>query len=339
MNLLTLSDLDAGPGRALLDATVAMGFSYPVARAGLDAELQAWTEAGALDSVLAELPGDLEPSRRPASVLIIGARTLPASMMRATLMARLLGARVHIKPASGQADLGRALALADPEVRLEDFSSGDEEALQAAIAKADAVVVLGSDETVRAVRGHMPDTKPFVGYGHKLSVAWLDRVDQHALWGLAHDLCAWDQAGCLSPQVVWTSGEPEAVALDLADAVRSIEAALPMVLPDAAVASRRTARTYAEMVGAVVETDTALICALPTATFRPSPGHRVLWVCPAAPDVLNTLGQHISTIGISGALGVPLPEGVRRCALGQMQRPPLTWMHDGQPNLLPMLRE
>ena len=109
--------------------------------------------------------------------------------------------------------------------------------------------------------------------------------------------------------------------------------------PDEAVAPRRTARTYAEMVGTAHETETALICALPTSAFRPSPGHRVLWVCPAAPDVLDTLGPHISTIGISGALGVPLPDGVRRCPLGQMQRPPLTWVHDGQPNLLPMLRE
>ncbi|MGB0591366.1 MAG: acyl-CoA reductase [Myxococcota bacterium] len=339
MNLLTLSDLDAGPGRALLDATVAMGFSYPVARAGLDAELEAWALSGALEAVLTELPGDLDPRRRPTSVLVIGARTLPASMMRATLMARLLGARVYLKPASGQAALGRALALADPEVRVEDFPSDDVEALKATIDKVDAVVVLGSDETVGTVRGHVPTTKAFVGYGHKLSVAWLDRVDQSALLGLAHDLCAWDQAGCLSPQVVWTSGDPEAVALGLADAVRAIEAALPMALPDAAAAPRRMARTYGEMVGAVYETETALICALPTSTFRPSPGHRVLWVCPAAPGVLDTLGHHVSTIGISGALGVPLPEGVRRCALGQMQRPPLTWVHDGQPNLLPMLRE
>jgi hypothetical protein len=338
MNVLRLSDLDVGPGRALLDATVAMGFSPEVARAGLTAELHAWTAPGAMEAVLEELPPDLAPARRPSSVLVIGARTLPASMMRATLMARLLGARVHLKPASGQAALGHALALADPEVTVHEFSSEDVEALQGVIAQVDAVVVLGSDEAVDAVRAQVPATKAFVGYGHRLSVAWLERVDEAALMGLAQDLCAWDQAGCLSPQVVWTTESPATVASRLAEAVRRIEPGLPMVLPDTAVAARRTARTYAEMMGQVFETETALLCALETSTFRPSPGHRVLWVLPASSEALGAVGEHVSTVGISGELRVSMPRGVRRCALGEMQRPSLMWAHDGLPNLAPMLR-
>ena len=338
MKLLTLLDLDQGPGKALLDATVAMGFSPEVARAGLSAELRAWSEPGALDMVLEELPEGLDPARRPASVLVIGARTLPASMMRATLMARLLGARVCLKPASGQAALGHALALADPEVTVVEFTSDDVQALDGAIEQADAVVVLGSDETVSAVRARVSPEKAFVGYGHRLSVAWLARSDNAALLGLARDLCAWDQAGCLSPQVVWTTEPPAKVARRLAEAVRGVEVALPMTLTDDALAARQTARTYGQMMGEVYETETALICALESPTFRSSPGHRVLWVLPASIEALGEIDAHLSTIGISGSLSAPLPGSVRRCALGEMQRPSLMWAHDGLPNLTPMLR-
>mgnify|MGYP003393506070 FL=1 len=30
--------------------------------------------------------------------------------------------------------------------------------------------------------------------------------------------------------------------------------------------------------------------------------------------------------------------GCRFCAIGEMQRPPLSWYHDGAPRLLPLLR-
>ena len=339
MNLLTLSNLEHGAGRALLDATVAMGFSREVAREGLNAELHAWTRAGALEAVVDELPQDLDPARRPEGVLVIGARTLPASMMRATLMARLLGAKVLLKPASGQAALAHALASADPEVTVAAFSSDDLQALAAAVDDVDAVVVLGSDETVRTVRAHVPATKAFVGYGHRLSVAWLDAADEAALVGVARDLCAWDQAGCLSPQVVWTRESPASVAPRIAEAVRRIEADLPMQLPDSAAPARRTARTYAEMMGEVFETETALVCALETSAFRASPGHRFVWVLPASTEALSAIQGHVSTVGISGRLRAPIPGRVRRCPLGEMQRPSLTWAHDGLPNLIPMLRD
>ena len=123
MKLLDLADLSRGPGLALLEATIAMGFSEPVAAAGLGAELDAWTEPGAIEAVLSELPGDLAPERMPQTVLVVGARTLPASLMRSVVMARLLGARVVVKPATGHAAVARALAAADPEVSVAPFSS------------------------------------------------------------------------------------------------------------------------------------------------------------------------------------------------------------------------
>ncbi|MDP6943242.1 MAG: acyl-CoA reductase, partial [Myxococcota bacterium] len=337
--LLDLAELTRGPGHRLLEATVAMGFSEPVARAGLGAELEAWTAPGALAAVLEELPDDLSPARRPRRVLVIGARTLPVSVMRAVLMARLLGAEVRLKPASGPSlGIAQALAAADPKVTVTPFSSEDIGARDAAIAAADTVVVLGSDETVANLRAAVPTDKGYVGYGHKLSVAWLERTDRSALRGLALDLCAWDQAGCLSPQVAWVAGDPVEVAARLAEALVEVERDLPMALSAAAAGARTTARTYAEMVGLGVETATALIGALPSAAFRPSPGGRCLWLLPAERSALDPIAGALSTVGISGGPPASLPEGVRVCPVGEMQRPGLCWPHDGRPNLTPMLR-
>ncbi|MCB9726952.1 MAG: hypothetical protein H6746_00575 [Deltaproteobacteria bacterium] len=337
MKLLSLQDLDSGCGRDLLAATVALGFSEPVARDGLTAELGAWT-ASAMAAVRAELPADLRPERLPATVLVIAASTLPASTLRAVLMARLLGARVLLKPASGQEPIARAIAEADPAVEVRAFSSTDTDALDAAIAEADAVVVLGGDRAVMELRARVPFAKGYAGYGHRLSAAWLDGFDDADAEALARDLCAWDQAGCLSPQVAWVRGDTGEAAQRLAEAVRSLEPSLPMALPPSAAPTRHAMRALADMLGSAYATDTALIAALPTPDFRPSPGYRALWVLPASEEALRAMASVLSTVGVTPGATAPIGGQVRQCPLGQMQRPPLTWPHDGRPNLLPMLR-
>lgn len=336
MRLLDLADLSRGPGQALLRATVAMGFSEPVARAGLEAETDAWLLPGALEAVRSELQG--ASGRLPRRVLVIAARTLPASAMRAVLRARILGAKVLIKPATGQADLARALAAADPDVEPRIFRSSDATALDAAIADADAVVVLGSDETVTAVRTRTPPDKAFVGYGHRLSVAWIGSEcdERAAAGGLARDLCAWDQAGCLSPQVAWVA-DPEGFADALADALRAIEPDLPMALPPEAARQVEVAATLGEMSGRTIRTATARLVCLPASAFRPSPGFRTLWLLPAAESALQRLQGVLSCVGLAGAQLAGLPPDVRVCEPGQMQRPPLDWQQDGLANLTPML--
>ncbi len=330
-------DLGGGAGRQLLEATVAMGFSEPVARAGLQAELDAWHAPGAVSRVLEELPGTLNPGRLPQTALVVAARTLPVSAMRSVLMARLLGARVLLKPASGQEAFAQAVAAADPEVTAALFASTDREALADAVAAADAVVVLGSDQTVASVRALTRPDQAFVGYGHKVSAAWLDAPTDDDLRGLALDLCAWDQAGCLSPQVAWVTGDLDAVGADLAAALREVEADLPLNMPAAAGTARLSAVTLAEMTGGAWRTTTAAVLRGPSPAFKPSPGWRTLWLLPADPAALASLAPTLSTLAVTGP-PPPVPPHVRLCRPGEMQRPPLDWPHDGQPNLLPMLR-
>jgi hypothetical protein len=336
VDLFRLADLDRPPGALLVRAAVAQGFSEPVARAGLLAELEAWTAEGALGRVLSELPADLAPQARPRSLLVIAARTLPASAMRAVLMARLLGARVLFKPARGQELLGEALAGADPAVEVLPAARGG---VMGRLGEVDSVVVLGTDATVREVRARVRADQGFAGYGHRVSAAWLDGDGEAALLGLARDLCAWDQAGCLSPQVAWTLDEPRGVAESLAAAIGAIEAELPMRLPQEAAWGRYQARALAAMRGQPFDTKTALVAVLDDPTFRPSPGHRMLWVLPADPAAVAATVSSLSTLGWGGhGRSCPRHEAVRLCPLGEMQRPPLEWPHDGRPNLLPLLR-
>lgn len=339
MSLADLRDLDRGPGRRLLEATVAMGFSEPVARAGLDAELEAWRDGSAWRRLRATLPAGGAPSQWPRTVLLVAPSTLPAGTMRQVLLARALGARVLLKPATGQEALAEALAAADPAVEPRPFAAGDEAALGAAVAEAEAVVVLGRDATVEAVRRRVPRGTAFVGHGHRLSVAWLERADDAALEGLARDLCAWDQAGCLSPQVAWVRDDPERVADRLADLLRRVEADRPMAVPDAVAHGRAAVRALADATGRSRETATALLAAVPDPSFRTSPGGRTLWILPARDGAWAEAGRWLASIGYAGPPErAPAPEGVRVCPVGRMQRPPLDAIHDGGPDLRPLLR-
>jgi len=259
--------------------------------------------------------------------------------MRAVLMARLLGARVRLKSGSGQEALGEALQAADPGVVATPFSSGDPAALDAHLREVDAVVVLGDDTTLDAIRAVTPDGCTFVGYGHRVSAAWLDRADRETARSLALDLCAWDQSGCLSPHVAWVSGAPERFLPLLAEAVRAVESSLPMELPEAARHSRAVARTTGQMLGDIEETQSALVCALPSGPFRSSPGFRTLWLLPMDSAGPLGLGSRLSSLACTSLPPAGLHPGVRLCAPGELQRPPLGWPHDGRPNLLPMLRE
>ncbi len=322
------------PGHALLLATMAQGFSREVAHAGLLAELSSWRNVD-IAALFAELP----PGRRPATVLVLAPRTLPASAMRQVFLARQLGAEVLFKPAAGQESLGEALHLADPRIIPSPFDSQDVAALDRLIARADTVVVLGSDETIAAVRPRVPASKAFAGHGHKVSAHWLPDLRDKDLPTLAThiaaDLLAWDQAGCLSPQVLWAGPDAEMRALlltHLSQALSRLEPGLPLAEPahSSMHAGRRVMSTLAAMLGEPCdETLTATLALHPEPAFRSAPGPRALWILPAEPQALAEVMPHISTLATLGPVPPDVTEPVRLCAPGEMQRPPLSWRQDG----------
>ena len=335
--LFRLCDLTSEPGKSLLEATQAIGFSIDVAREGLASEFEAWSDPGELDDLKVRASA-IEPDARPTCVLVIAAGTLPASTLRHVLYARLLGARVLLKCATGQEAIGEAIQAADAGVRATPFSRGNVSALRSAIDQVDTVVVLGGDASIEEIKSHVPFHKTFVGYGHRVSAAWLDAPTDAELSGIATDVLMWDQAGCLSPHVLWTGENPDDTAQRLANHLRQQEKSRPMELGPWAGRERHAAAVLGHMLGHVLSTETATVGSLHTSGFRPSPRHRFLWVLPAEERALASIMPELSTLALSGTVDLDFPSHVRLCKPGSMQRPPLRWMQDGVDPLVAMQR-
>jgi Acyl-CoA reductase (LuxC) len=61
------------------------------------------------------------------------------------------------------------------------------------------------------------------------------------------------------------------------------------------------------------------------------------------PSALLPMRRHIATVGLDPIDTESLKQAVgigaqRVCAIGQMQSPPVTWHHDGQPTLANLIR-
>lgn len=233
-------------------------------------------------------------------------------------------------------------------------------------ATADCVTATGQDETLAQIRRELPSHVRFVGYGHRLSFGYIARDMltsaqlKKTVSDAAADVVAWDQLGCLSPHVffVQTGGvaTPEQFAAQLADALAHHEQTQPRgALPVGAAATIAARRQIYAMRAAQSDrtriwqsegsTAWTVVCEA-EAPFPISCLHRFIHIRPVndAAEVLQVADaqrRQISTVG----LAVPRSQfstlarqlgrwgASRICALGQMQRPPLTWRHDGRPAL------
>jgi len=103
---------------------------------------------------------------------------------------------------------------------------------------ADAVVVFGSDSALRDIRLHTPPQARFVAFGHRTSVAYIERdalraeQDLQALCdGIARDSLLYDGEGCLSAHAVFcerdASVSVERFAALLADALERATVEFP----------------------------------------------------------------------------------------------------------------
>lgn len=236
----------------------------------------------------------------------------------------------------------------------------DARATQEALAAAAVVVGYGSDDSVRALRaGARPDAV-FLGFPHRVSVAILGRGASGALPDLLHDLaldvCAYDQRGCLSPQVLYVEEGGSLPARDAAAAIAAgfpaVARALPPGPPDPAVQAARYLHVEAARFdGEVFEGNGFAVCFRPDPAFVPGSCARVLDVrpLPSIPDLAALLAPVAGRLqGVAAAVGDgELPRLVqavgrlgasRICLPGRLQRPPAWWRSDGLPILSPHLR-
>ncbi len=376
---------------ALAEGPAATGFSQPTLAAGLDAFFKQLTpdafqalleedlgQADRLDQMV-QSPTERRTNRAsiaiaPELLVHIAAGTLPNPTLMSMILGVLARSAQFVKCASGRSLLPRLFAhsLYDAEHKLgaclevADWSGGNSELEKVLFDEATCVTATGSDETLNSIRQRVPSKTRFLGFGFRVSFAY---VAGEVLSGLharktadraARDVTAWNQLGCLSPHVIYVQSggvvSPENFAEMLAEVLAERELSEPRgdlrIETAAVIASRRSLYELR----AAHSPDTRHWCSHGSTAwtvvyeadprFQLSCLHRFIYV-KEVKDLTEALQSadpvrgKISTVGLAVAehkaqeMATQLARwgATRVCALGQMQNPPLTWRHDGRPAL------
>jgi len=308
----------------------------------------------------------------PRLLAQIAPGNVPVSVMMDMVLGLLTRSAQFIKCASGQSFVPRLFAhsLYEADAKLGACLEiaewkGGAEALEAALyAEADCVAATGSDETLAAIRKALPPHARFVGYGTRVSFGFIAREAMDEQQGIAvraaADVAAWNQRGCLSPHVIYAeTGGPlgaEEFAALLSRELEALEKTHPRGgLPTPAAAGIAARRSFYEVRAAHLPDTKLWTSAGSTAwtvvlendpRFQASCLNRFIYIKPVsglteALQGADPVRERISTVGLAAGderaeeLALQLARwGARRiCPLGEMQKPPLTWRHDGRPAL------
>ncbi len=369
----------------------ATGFSREVLSSGLDTFFRQITAENLHSLLLQEFgdpkrletlgSNDLEQKLNRASFVrgpeLLGHITggsLPNPTLTSMIFGLLLRSAQFVKCAGGTSFIPRLFAHSLYEVEpklgacleIAEWKGGTESLENALFAAADCVTATGANETLEAIRKRLPTKTRFIGYGHRVSFAY---VTQEVLSGLnpqkmiqraARDVVAWNQLGCLSPHVIYveTSGKisPEQFAEMLGTELETMEKNSPRGrLTDAESANIAYRRSFYE-VRAAHSLETKLWSS-PGSTawtvvfendprFQMSCLNRFIYVKAVANvghamEGADAVRGKVSTVGLAATedKGQEIANqlarwGVTRiCPLGEMQNPPLLWRHDGRPPL------
>ena len=333
----------------------------------------------------------------PELLVHVAAGNLPNPTLLSIVFGLLLRSAQLVKCATGSAFLprlfGHSLYEADPKagscLEIAEWKSSEPgrnssgplradavdpaakrnaELLRAAFEHAGCVTATGTDETLAAVRRLVPLQTRFVGYGHRVSFAYIasgmlsSASRRKTVECAANDIVAWDQLGCLSPHVIYvenSDGDARQFAKLLATELERREQSEPRGdLPVEVAATISSRRSFYEIRAAQCEDpQETRLWQSPDSTawtvvyeqdprFQLSCLHRFVYVkevkdLAEALRSADTVHGQVSTVGLATPpervkpLALELARwGVTRvCPLGKMQNPPVTWRHDGRPPL------
>ncbi|MGE5673635.1 MAG: acyl-CoA reductase [Mycobacterium leprae] len=228
--------------------------------------------------------------------------------------------------------------------------------------RAGAVLAYGSDESIAAIRSLVPEGVRFLGHGHKISFAVVDRAAATAETArrLALDVAMYDQQGCVSPHMAFVERggplSPQAFAQTCAEALAELEQQMPRgPLTQAEAMALRAVRDEAEFAAdAFFGSPGSLAWAVihsEQPDFMPSPLNRVLrtYAIDGTADVLTVVAPWSSllqTVAFAGPdeQAVALGNGLatlgasRICPIGWAQQPGPLWRHDGRPTAGDLVR-
>jgi hypothetical protein len=374
---------------ALAEGPAATGFSAATLVSGLDAFFRQVT----VENLRALIVQDLGHVQRldqfssaasdtgqrvaiatgPEFIVHIAGGCLPNPVFMSIILGLLTRSAQFVKCATGTSFLPRLFAhsLYETDAKLAscleiaEWRGGHAQLEKPLFAEADCVTATGSDETLAKIRAQIPSHARFVGYGHRVSFAY---IAQDALAAFnpkkiaaraAADVVAWNQLGCLSPHVIYVesgSVPAEHFASLLGEELAQRETTEPRgALPPESAAVIASKRAFYEIRAAhSPETQhwkspdstawTVIYEADPR--FQLSCLNRFIYVKSVANltqalEAADSIRGKVSTVGLaameeqSPVLAVQLARwGVTRvCPLGRMQEPSLLWRHDGRPAL------
>jgi len=326
---------------ALLSAS--SGLSEAMTRWALETTFGAFSERALLELVAGR------QARATGVAAILSGNVLSAAA-RPMLLPLLAGVPVVAKASSRDDALPHAIAqavsaahpLVGAACAVASFGHEDDARLDALLAGAASVQVLGSDEAVAAVRERLAPAQTLIGRGHGLGIGVVlhDAAVAAASEAFARDVAAYDQRGCLSPHAILVEGDDaraEAFARLLYEALARIARELPRgSVPGDARAEQLQWRGVAAARGVLHASITFAVSCEHGAPLRPSPGYRNVGVYTLqSRDVLSArlgqLARFVKALGVAGQLDAQafaaLAPYVARA--GAMQTPPLAAHLDG----------
>lgn len=282
----------------------------------------------------------------PRHILHIVSGNTPHAALQSVFRGLLLGSSNTVKiPSSGLPELESWIS--DLPSTLKDLVSITHDIGLFDWPSADAIIAIGSDQTIQSIQSRIMPHQIFIPHGHKISIGIVENNLTEAAHLAAKDICLFDQRGCLSLQAIYANHAPEFARL-LADAMQQFSESNPS--PDRTLSEagaihnfRETHRFYAansEEVSLWHSDDSQdwTVLYKKDTTLAPSCLGCCVTVMPL-PTELNqaTLGEelsYLSTIALhpfSQANAERLTHlGAHRiCPLGKAQQPSHFWHHDG----------
>ena len=314
----------------------------------------------------------------PETILHIFSATTPAAAVMSFVLGLLIGSRNIGKLSSrDEGFLGtylRSLKAHDQPLgrRCRLIPSNDRSKVRDLSKRAGLVVAYGNDETLESIRKEVPVSTPFVGYGHRVSFSLYckEALSQENAGRLAKktalDVWMLDQRGCLSPVIVFAQKKGEVSAERFAGMV-----AREMGRLEAAEVSKPK-RSLRDWLAAAKLRDRSRLAALGNQKSKIWESRiKGLWMVAydekqdmfflggsqtlrvkgfnRFKDLEGNLKQLRAVLQAAALECVPAERrkiaewlssfGVNRiCRAGMLQYPPVTWHHDGRPNLADWLR-
>ncbi|BDS05436.1 hypothetical protein NT6N_04760 [Oceaniferula spumae] len=283
----------------------------------------------------------------PEVILHIVSGNTPHAALQSLLRGLLLGSFNIVKlPTSGLPEIINWIESLPHELRqlVECHNNLTEHQWQ----QSNAVVAIGSDETMAEIHGRLRPDQLFIPHGHKVSIGIVTDDFENAARLAAKDVSLYNQRGCLSPHAIYVSGDARRFAELLASEMQKFNdtsPADPLSLSEAGavVNLRETTRFLAanepstalwhsqdDLAWAVIfeeNPELKLSCLNRCVYVKSLPSEFSLSVLGEEANHLSTIAIHPFTLDYAETL-CSLPAH-RICPLGKSQEPNLFWHHDG----------